>query len=160
MLTRILNSRILLRNNHIVYFFSKGTFESIKILSRNLIGKLKRQEIIRKIQLMKQRKPISRQYRMNRSHSNNIKPTIFKGMMRKNIALSKNSAKDFKDLGKNNKNMRESKRSKVLSQKKLFNIMKKNINSIRKSHKIRTTINSRMLIMILTKKFTKDLKNS
>lgn len=109
---------------------------------------------------MKQRKPISRQYRMNRSHSNNIKPTIFKGMMRKNIALSKNSAKDFKDLGRNNKNMRENKRSKVLNQKKLFNIMKKNINSIRKSHKIRTTINSRMLIMIITKKFTKDLKNS
>lgn len=109
---------------------------------------------------MKQRKRISHLHKVSKSQYKKIKPPIFKEMMKKSILVSKNMVKDSKDLEKNSKNIRDSKKNKELSPKKPLNNMKKKVNSSHKNNKMRSIINIRISIMIITKQFTKVLKDS
>ena len=88
---------------------------------------------------------------MTKSQNKKIKPPVFKEMMRKNILINQNMAKDFKDSEKDSKNMYNSKKSKLLNQKKTFNKMKKKVKSFHKNNKIRSTVNIKMLITIIIK---------
>lgn len=108
---------------------------------------------------MKQRKQISYLHKVSKSQYKKIKPPIFKEMMKKNILVSKNIVKDSKNLEKNSKNIRDSRKNKELSQKKPLNKLKKKVNSSHKNNKMRSIINIKISIMIITKQFTKVLKN-
>jgi len=78
MLTRILNSRILLRNNQIIYLFSKGTYTLIKILLKNLTGKVESKKILITILQMIQAKLVNQLHKVNKSMNKKIKQQIFK----------------------------------------------------------------------------------
>ncbi len=78
MLTRILNSRILLRNNQIIYLFSKGNYPLIKILLKNLTGKVESKKILITILQMIQAKLVNQLHKVNKSKNKKIKQQIFK----------------------------------------------------------------------------------
>lgn len=105
-------------------------------------------------------KSISQQSRVVKSKNKKIQQQIFREMMQRNIVISKNFPKGFKNLEKNSQNMHDNKKSKLLNQKKLHSKIKIKLKKIQTNKKIKSIINIRISITIAIKQLRKALKNS
>lgn len=109
---------------------------------------------------MMRAKSISQQSRVVKSKNKKIQQQIFREMMQRNIVISKNFPKGFKNLEKNSQNMHDNKKSKLLNQKKLHSKIKIKLKKIQTNKKIKSIINIRISITIAIKQLRKALKNS